>query len=564
VSSQSPERARQTSLSSPMGTLLLALFALQITAGTVRATGLPAGGADALRLGERIYREGILPSGEPVRAIVQGDIPVDGRAFTCVSCHLRSGLGSVEGRVFTPPTDGRSLSRPFPRYYNGVAVIAEPPQRPAYTDEMLGLALRGGIDPNGRALNLVMPRYLLDDHDLSLLVGYLRTLSAAGSPGVDATTIHFATVVADDADPAVVESMLGQLERYVAVKNRNGTFYLSDRRGTGMAASVATTRGVVPMRLALARWPVHGPRDGWRAQLEEHYRRGPVFALLGGVSAGDWRPVHEFCETNRIPAIFPLTPLPVISETDWYTLYISKGYQQEGEAAAWYLAGAGPAGAAPVHVLRDTPAGHALADGFDRAWVERGHEPPARVVVGGGENLTGERLRELLQRHATALLLWTGPGSIPALRELAAAAGRPAAVLLSASDLGDALWSLPDEARPFTFVAYPWRLPQDERRSGLAKLSRSETGVVSPEEHAAVLALTITEILTQALMNWRGAYVRERLLELIGNLPDQTPLSYERVSLGPDQRYASKGCYIVQLSAGPRPGLVRRSDWVAH
>jgi len=35
-----------------------------------------------MRLGEKMYRDGILPSGKPLQAIVKGDVPVAGSQLT--------------------------------------------------------------------------------------------------------------------------------------------------------------------------------------------------------------------------------------------------------------------------------------------------------------------------------------------------------------------------------------------------------------------------------------------------------------------------------------------------
>lgn len=61
--------------------------------------------AEIMRLGEQMYRFGILPSGETMYGLVHGDIEVDASAFSCASCHLRAGLGSYEGewRRHQPP-----------------------------------------------------------------------------------------------------------------------------------------------------------------------------------------------------------------------------------------------------------------------------------------------------------------------------------------------------------------------------------------------------------------------------------------------------------------------------
>jgi hypothetical protein len=75
---------------------------------------------------------------------------------------------------------------------------------------------------------------------------------------------------------------------------------------------------------------------------------------------------------------------------------------------------------------------------------------------------------------------------------------------------------------------------------------------------------SITQLLTMALLDMKGNYYRDNFFDVISMVPDQPSSIYGRLSFGPGQRYASKGCYIVQVTKGPNPEIVRKSDWVIH
>ena len=73
-------------------------------------------------------------------------------------------------------------------------------------------------------------------------------------------------------------------------------------------------------------------------------------------------------------------------------------------------------------------------------------------------------------------------------------------------------------------------------------------------------------MLSKALREIRSEFYRDYFLEKMEMMANQESsiAVYPRLTFGPDQRYASKGCYIVQLTPGPKPDLVKRSDWVIH
>ena len=85
-----------------------------------------------------------------------------------------------------------------------------------------------------------------------------------------------------------------------------------------------------------------------------------------------------------------------------------------------------------------------------------------------------------------------------------------------------------------------------------------ELRIIRSSTYATLLALT------QALRDMKGNFYCDYLFDVISMKPDVEFPLYERLSFGPDQRYAEKGCYIVQLANGKEAGLLKKSEWVIH
>ncbi|NVN93416.1 MAG: ABC transporter substrate-binding protein [Desulfuromonadales bacterium] len=532
---------------------------------------------ESLALGEKMYREGLLPSGKPMQANIKADSSVPGTTFTCVSCHLRSGLGSFEGDIYTTPTNGRSLYNPrgvplpergMATYKNGVKIEATPPRlppaRPAYTDVTLAEVLRTGKDPAGRVLDeSIMPRIDLSEGDMAVLISYLKNLSTDFSQGVDGTFMRLATITSDDVTAADRAAMLTPMENFI--ENMNGLEKMYKENARKLRASFDK----MPFRrLQLSHWTLKGPANTWQKQLEEYYRKEPVFALVGGIVTGDWKPIHDFSETNRIPCILPTTNFPVISETDWYTLYLSKGLYQEGESAASYVHGLKNTSVETniVQIVRSSREGQALSSGFTKTWQELGHKSPRTIILKVGEPLTRDFLQTILTKERpTALMLWSGPDDLSLLEGIASSPHAPRAVVVSWGYLGKSIWSISEQAREIAYITYPYRMPQDETKYAV-DIDRLKH--LNNVKDAQLITLIKTYyalgVLSQAISNIKGNYYRDYLLDVISMQTDLESLLYERVSFGPDQRYVSRGCYITRIAKGNKQELIKMSDWITH
>jgi hypothetical protein len=531
----------------------------------------PQSKENVLAIGEKMFRTGILPTGKPMKAVAPGKTEVPGSAFSCASCHRRSGLGSIEEGILTLPVNGALLF--MPRYANFQTLTPEErkrilpekyqadPLRPSYSDSTLALAIKTGIDPGGRTLNKVMPRYDLRDNDINILISYLKQLSSEPSSGVTDNTMAFATVITSEADPPDSDAMFNALE--LGIKSHNNLGNNRGRMGVMLSMEVMKLNY---RKWTLAKWVINGPPSTWNKQLEEYYQKHPVFALIGGISTLPWDPIHRFCETNKIPCILPITDLPAISSADYYTLYFSKGYYQEGEAAAAYLERiwdkAHPRNI--IQILDRGPEAKALAAGFQNAWNELGHGRVNTFVP--KEGLSTDELVATLNAIAgtdSIRLLWTGPESFDALKVLAEMPQKPSMVFMSSTRLATGIWNLPAQARSFTFITYPFREPGPKRV--VPKMGGQPPIMVNKEfkkNDRRILSKTntIVDILNNQVLAMERNFYRDYLVDLFTTMTEQNFTDYENLLYSPGQNYGSEHCHIMQLSDDPDPKLMRRDE----
>jgi hypothetical protein len=518
-------------------------------------------------LGRRIYREGVLPSGRPLAATVQAGIAVEGAQLACASCHRRSGFGASEGGVYVPRVTGPALFQPqqlrradlFRSLYQEVQPtpyrerLRDPRLRPAYTPETLAVALREGRDPSGRTLAPLMPRYRLSDEEVAQLAAYLQGLSAAPSLGVDGEAIHFATVVTDGVDPGRRKAMLDVMEAYVRWKNAE-TKHSAARLGSSPWYRDEFYGSYREWKLHV--WDLHGPARTWPAQLAAHYRAQPVFALLSGIGAGSWQPVHDFCERFEVPCLFPNTDLPVAAPAGAYALYLSPGLAVEAEALGRRLAES-PAGRI-VQVYRDVDEGRVPARAL-RSIRGRLEER----TIPQGQALTPAFWKRLVREtRPDVLVLWLGPDDAATLRAAADAFAPVRQIVFSGALLGEAEPDLPVGLREKALLTWRFALPgHEEPLTYRVRAWMRARGVERTHERLQLDTWFALAVADHSLTHIVESFSRDFFVESVEEETENAlnPGVFPSLSLGPGQRFASKGSYVVRLAAG---GLEAVGGWI--
>jgi hypothetical protein len=514
---------------------------------------------------EAIYRQGVLPSGQPLIGRREGGIAVAGAAGACVNCHRRSGLGTFEGRTVVPPITGRYLFRPGGRHRQDANWTAQArasledtvPDRGPYTDATLARAIREGVAADGRSLDFLMPRYDLDEATMASLTGYLRHLSRGPVPGATGETLEFATIVTPDADPVERQGMLDVLQHYFDSKNG---FY------RGKDPPIQTQRRImfrVVRRWNLHVWELTGPPETWEQQLHAKLRAEPVFAVISGIGRTTWEPVHRFCQSAAIPCLLPNIDLPVTVESDFYPVYFSRGVLLEADLVAHQLQAAGrsPDRHQLVQVYREDDIGAQAARALAKSAPD-GLAMVQRVLKANtGPHPVSDALKDI--GAGDIVVLWLRP---PDLQALPAGPGNVGQVFVSGLMGGLEKAPLPTMWRALAAMTYPYDLPGNRAvrmNYPLGWFQIQQIPVVA--ERVQTDTYIACTILAEASGHMLDNFVRDYLVELVEEQLSERLVNgyFSRLGLAPGQRFASKGGYLVRLAdAAGGPRIVAESSWI--
>jgi cytochrome c553 len=547
--------------------------------------------ADMVEMGRRIYREGILPSGQPLQGVAAANVWLSGAQAACATCHRRSGYGSSEGPVEVRAITGPALfgervapTLPaLPAWPTGTprtsrqtdaevaaakattlrevraARFSGARQRRTYDDTALGHAIRGGVDVNGRAMNPSMPRFALDPVALASLGAYLKTLSVQASPGVTADTVHFATVIQPGIEPAQRQALIDVLQTYMQDRNL-GLRVEARREAAGLVRLNRTYR-----EWMLHVWDLKGDSDTWAGQLEAFNAAQPVFALVSGLGNASWRPIHAFSERYEVPCVLPQVAIPVLGEPDFYTVYLSRGMTLEAQALAKFLLNVPvPERGTVTQVYSDYEASTAGAQAFRAAWN-----------AGEGGILGDQRVKgvpdekfwlQLAQKHpAQTLVVWLKPHALESAQALIAPQSRVKTVYLSSYLNASPRTGIAANGEGRVRLVYSQDLPSArEGRLNVVKRWLASNGLKLTDETLQMNAYLAATVTGQLMSHSKDTYSREFFLERMEHLLGTSVETsiYPRLSLGPGQRYASKGSYIVAVAGAQDSEIHPVSDWI--
>lgn len=517
--------------------------------------------------GKNIYMHGKLSSGDDVIATTVGDVRLSGEQSACVNCHRHSGLGSIEGSTFAPPITGEILfSEEKIKAHRYQLPTKETPSaldRPAYTENSLKITLMTGIDINGKPLEPLMPRYVFAENEYKNLYAYLNSLSI-NNAGVTDTTINIATIIDESVDPAKARTMLNTLDRYISDLNSE-TRREVERAEQAPIQKEWSYQGY--RKVKLHAWRLTGKTDTWQQQLNNFYDRTPVFAVVSGISNDSWNSIDEFCNFKEVPCILPNTKTPGYSANNFYTLYFNAGPYNDASVIARYFQNKAIDYNEEDNILQlydSSSYSNIATDTLYEAITSNGKHNISSV------SLETIKIKNDITQHVTGknttLIIWSEKLDSSIIDTISDNKNKISSVFipyfLARSNETRAML---DNIGVEVLTSYPYVKPSSEPRATIRSSAWGRSRNIDMTEKAVFTdTFTAIKLLMNAIKHARSNFNRAYIIELMEHKLDKALLTgmYPKLTIGPGQRYASRGGYIMKVPDDISEPLQPLSEWL--
>lgn len=519
------------------------------------------------KIGKSIYLTGIGNDGNTITAISAANTKLEGAKASCANCHRRSGFGSSEGGLLIPSITGNSLFNSREFQYRELKKSSRPITRKSYNKASLKRAIQSGIDSNGRKLNSLMPRYNMNESDMNDLISYLSSLSVNPASGVNSKTIHLATIVTPDVSDKRKSAMLVVLQTYADAINA-GT--RGEKRRASNSPWHKQWAYTAFRNWKLHVWELSGKAESWTKQLNDFYKKQPVFSIVSGISDSTWQPIHDFCNTHEIPCILPNTQLPGKSlkkndsQQNAYSIYFSQGIILEAKVIAKHISSGKNADRCEsiVQIVDDIEKTRIAANALTEQL--KNYEMSTKVLT---INKNSSQFESYINNNsadpvsASCLIHWTdstillNPENLQNIKQIYVSHQ-----VKTLSEIISLTSSVP------VYYSSPYSLAKKRKLHLRRIFGWLKINKISPvvEDITANTYYAVT-LLAKGIKHIRSHFSRDYLIERLEHMVDTMPFHsiYKTLSLGPEQRFASKGVYIIgPVTKSTNANYPDNAEWI--
>jgi ABC-type branched-subunit amino acid transport system substrate-binding protein len=492
------------------------------------------------RRGRQIYLRGVSPSGREITGRI-GEIDVPAGAATCGGCHGTRGEGKSEGGVTAGGITWSNLVKPYGHTHTTGRTHGP------FNESSFIRAVINGIDSSSNSLLVAMPRYNLSPEDMADLIAYLKRIESDLDPGLTDSSVSIALVVPSQGALADVGAAMKDVFNayFDNVNSRGGIFsrqieMRTADAGTGGAATATTAQNFI--------------------------RKEPIFAFVGGLSAGADAQIAAFARKEEIPFVGPSTLLPYTENpANRYLFYLLPGVSEQAVSLVNFAA-AKPelrkTRAAVVYGV-DNGLAAAAAGAAEQQMKTIGWTADAMQSYASAVFDARRMVNDLKTKGAEVVFFFGGGKELSALLSEAAAAGWTPSFfflgVLSGKELSpDSIAAFKDKI----FIAFP-TMPADISSEGMAEFrALHEKYKFAPRHTAAQLsAFAAAKVFVEALTRAGRDLTREKLVTTLESLYDYETGTTPHITFGPNRRVGAAGAHVVSIETAEKE-FATASGWI--